>query len=471
MNILHVSLGRPPFYTGGLVRYSEDLMIQQLNMGHNIGLIYPGHSSFNTKTRISTKKEDNGLVIYEIINPLPIAIVSGVSNPKRYCRACNSNCFDNFFDETKPDVIHVHSFMGMHKEFFESAKKHNIRLIFTTHDYYPFCLRCSLLDANGQLCYEHSPEKCMNCNKGMGLPPMWEMLIRSKMYKHLKYTDTFKKLRLIGRRKIKSGKNTVRQEDISNTKSLPVSKILDTDTLQTKPNDNENILRYEQLLKYYEDILKLMDVIHCNSEMTGSIYKRNFPELTYKTIAITHKDIPKRNTVQRINGTSFKIGYLNGMIVHKGIDILLNAFSKLQDTDTVKWELELWGDDYSSIADGNRIHNHGKYEIERIETVFASMDLLVVPSLWWETFGFVVIEALAYGLPVVCSDRVGACMLLKDTPTNFIYQADDANELRSIIENLSQKEIYESAIDFVNKLQINMGIEAHAKKIMELYCK
>src|SRR5665647_355664 len=132
MRILHISIGRPPFYTGGLTRYCEDLMFEELSMGNNVGFIYPGHSSINKKTRINKKEEDNGLVVYEIINPLPVARISGVSEPMKYCAKCNSDCYDRLLDEIRPEIIHIHSFMGIHKEFFESAKKRNIRLIFTT---------------------------------------------------------------------------------------------------------------------------------------------------------------------------------------------------------------------------------------------------------------------------------------------------------------------------------------------------
>ena len=467
MKILHVSLGRPPFYTGGLTRYCEDLMLEQVNRGHNVGLIYPGNSSFNTETRINTKKEGNVLFISEIINPLPIAMLSGVGDPKRYCIKCNSDCYDRFLDETRPEIIHVHSFMGIHKEFFESAKKRNIRLIFTTHDYYPFCLRCSLLDTSGKLCYEHSSEKCMNCNKGMGLPPAWERMVRSKIYKYLKYTNTFKRIRLMGRKHIKSVENIIRHEDNSNEKTLGLKDHYNK--FHTELKVRENITVYEQLLTYYENILKLMDLIHCNSELSCSIYKRYFPEMKYKIISITHKDIPNRKTVKKCLGSSFHIGYLNGMIAHKGVEILLAAFEKLKDTDIIKWELELWGDDYSSIADGDKIHNHGKYRIEEMDIVFSSMDLLIVPSLCWETFGFVVLEALSYGIPVVSSDRVGACMLLEGSPVKVIYRAVDAKELALVIENISQKEMYKVLIEHINKMKINNGMDVHANEMMKLY--
>ena len=43
-----------------------------------------------------------------------------------------------------------------------------------------------------------------------------------------------------------------------------------------------------------------------------------------------------------------------------------------------------------------------------LEAVFAETDLLVVPSICPETFGYVVLEALSCGVPVLLSGNVGA---------------------------------------------------------------
>ena len=39
---------------------------------------------------------------------------------------------------------------------------------------------------------------------------------------------------------------------------------------------------------------------------------------------------------------------------------------------------------------------------------------MVTPSIWFETFGFTVLEALSYGVPVVISGTVGAKDILVD---------------------------------------------------------
>ena len=42
MNILHYSLGFPPYRRGGMTKYCIDLMAEQLRVGHNVAMIWPG---------------------------------------------------------------------------------------------------------------------------------------------------------------------------------------------------------------------------------------------------------------------------------------------------------------------------------------------------------------------------------------------------------------------------------------------
>lgn len=57
MRILHLSLGLPPFRTGGLNRYCADLMQQQVEDGQDVLLLYPGEFSFFTQVRIVRQKD------------------------------------------------------------------------------------------------------------------------------------------------------------------------------------------------------------------------------------------------------------------------------------------------------------------------------------------------------------------------------------------------------------------------------
>jgi len=51
-----------------------------------------------------------------------------------------------------PDIVHIHNFKGLSISSFASAKKLNIPIVFTAHDYSLICMRANLLNSSGKIC-------------------------------------------------------------------------------------------------------------------------------------------------------------------------------------------------------------------------------------------------------------------------------------------------------------------------------
>jgi len=72
---------------------------------------------------------------------------------------------------------------------------------------------------------------------------------------------------------------------------------------------------------------------------------------------------------------------------------------------------------------------------EEMNAVYASHDVLVLPSRG-EPFGMVVLEAMANGLPVVCSDTVWSKCCLVDGESGLIFPTEELDGLRLRLEAL-----------------------------------
>ena len=76
---------------------------------------------------------------------------------------------------------------------------------------------------------------------------------------------------------------------------------------------------------------------------------------------------------------------------------------------------------------------HERYNYDDLQTIFENTDVLIAPSILYETFGFTVLEALSYGVPVIISGNVGAKdILLKEAellskiyrPRNYVMRSE-----------------------------------------------
>lgn len=146
MRVLHYTVGLPSFWIGGLPKYSFDLMSEESKQGNDITMLYPGEYTIFKKTKIISVGMENGVKIYKIVNPQLVPL-NGIRQPNDFYRECiNKNAYSNFLKNVHPDIIHIHTLMGLHKEFLELAKEYGIKIIFTTHDYFGLCPKANLLD-------------------------------------------------------------------------------------------------------------------------------------------------------------------------------------------------------------------------------------------------------------------------------------------------------------------------------------
>ena len=111
----------------------------------------------------------------------------------------------------------------------------------------------------------------------------------------------------------------------------------------------------------------------------------------------------------------------------------------------------------------------GSYNYDDLYKIFEKTDLLVVPSLCKETFSFVTLEALSYGVPVVVSNNVGAKDIVEDKKSGFIVNMDD-NSLKEIILKLYKSR---NILINMNKYIMNnyspVSIKEHVKQVLNFY--
>ena len=119
---------------------------------------------------------------------------------------------------------------------------------------------------------------------------------------------------------------------------------------------------------------------------------------------------------------------------YKGFDFILSVLDKIWKSGEKRFELHL----YSITTERKAYISHMQdgYKYEELEGIFEDTDILVVPSQWNETFGFTVLEALSYGVPVIASNKVGASDLIRRNTVGMICNNDEMYEcISSLCKN------------------------------------
>jgi glycosyltransferase involved in cell wall biosynthesis len=152
--------------------------------------------------------------------------------------------------------------------------------------------------------------------------------------------------------------------------------------------------------------------------------------------AVPHASRPRRA------GARHRLGYVGTMAPHKGVHVLLEAVAGLPGPE---WTLDLFGNAdldpgygarLRALAAGNpRIRFRGRVPPDEQDHLWESLDLLVVPSLWWENSPLTVLEALAAGLPVVAS-RTGGVPEVIPEGAGLLVPAGDVGALRAALQGV-----------------------------------
>jgi glycosyltransferase involved in cell wall biosynthesis len=81
------------------------------------------------------------------------------------------------------------------------------------------------------------------------------------------------------------------------------------------------------------------------------------------------------------------------------------------------------------LAANPEAHLYGWLDHAAMLETLRTARALVFPSIWPETYGLVVVEALACGIPVVVSDNTAAAGLVTDGETGLVFPSGDAAAL------------------------------------------
>lgn len=213
---------------------------------------------------------------------------------------------------------------------------------------------------------------------------------------------------------------------------------------------------------YLRKISSSVDAVIAPSKFAMDLHEKlGFFRNSHKYIIPHGNKLNKNTKLSDVFSREFL--YIGQIAESKGPQIIVKAFKRLTEKSA---RLHIVGrgpysDTLKLMASGDeRIILHGFVPDEDLDEIFKKCACAVVPSLWYEIFGYVVHEVMSKGLPVIASNIGAIPELVKDGYNGFLFEPGDIDSLHRIIETLvNDKEI-------VTKLSRN-AIESSKKYTME----
>lgn len=167
--------------------------------------------------------------------------------------------------------------------------------------------------------------------------------------------------------------------------------------------------------------------------------------------------------------------YYGRLSYEKGIDSILELAKELPN---IEFKIVGKGAEEEKILNYLKQHNIKNVDLMgfksgiELQWIIAKAKITIQPSMCAETFGLTVIESMSLGTPVIVSDN-GALKENIDSKSGFIYENNDKNQLKQLIEKVYSmtKEEYKEMEKYCIEKAENYSKDEYLSEILKLYKK
>ena len=145
---------------------------------------------------------------------------------------------------------------------------------------------------------------------------------------------------------------------------------------------------------------------------------------------------------------ALRVGFFGQVSEFKGVPLLLRAARRLAELGMHAIAIHVFGDvsdrsDAALIATlqdpGSNVAYHGPYPNTDVGRLMRAVDVVVVPSIWWENSPVVIQEALRSRRPIVCSDVGGMAEKVRHELDGLHFRVNDAVSLADALLRLARE--------------------------------
>jgi len=137
--------------------------------------------------------------------------------------------------------------------------------------------------------------------------------------------------------------------------------------------------------------------------------------------------------------------FVGRLVKLKGVQVLLEAFRRYTHADLLIAGDGIYEPELRRLAEGlPHVRFLGRVTPDDLRGLYRDAIALLVPSIVYETFGFITLEALGQGTPVIAHDMGAVSELVHDTGGGLTYRTED--ELLAAMESLQTDLVRRTAL-------------------------
>ena len=321
----------------------------------------------------------------------------------KYLNSEIDKAFEKFLVEYDPDIVHIGHLSHLSTNIPLIAKKYSIPVVMTIHDFWMYCFRGQMINCSGKVCSSQCEKNCMVC-------------LQARLKKHADVGD------------------------------------------------------YREYRRHMDKVLASIDYFIAPSKHVMNFYRSmgvDENKITHLRYGFDKNRITYTKRVFR-DGDRIRFGFTGRIIPVKGIQTVIDAFGMVRsDTATLK----VYGDagKYAKYLDSGdpRLGIEGPYHADDIDNVLKQIDVLVVPSEWYEVSPLVIQEAILAGIPVITSDFGGMPELVQDGKNGYLVPPGNKVFLADLMQRIVDHPIMLNALDIDTSVVVS--VEDHVDRVSEIY--
>lgn len=396
LRILHVVHDTLPFSLGGVEVYVDRLTKAQAGQAAEVEVLAAVDGGLpNTYAR--------GLIEGRV--PIHTIASRFGREPSRFSRLARDRSLfyrcpevdavvTQVLEERRPNVVHVHHLVHLSGSLIETVKAHDLPVVVTLHDYWTLCISGQLINAAGA----HLPDRC----------------------------DADCLCYVLGNR----------------YKSAGALRWVLSQAVRLAATPFNEMLRERRAFLMRQ--LQLADRILAPSRFLADVFVG--AGLSPARLSCSGYGVPEELIAPVLASGSrspLRIGFIGRIVPEKGLHVLIDAMNALDD----RFTLSIHGAgpaDYEAEVRRRATHPSirfcGAIPSGGLGDVLSALDVLVVPSIWWENAPIVILEAFAHGTPVIASRLGGMAELVSEGRSGLLFPVGDVQALRRALERVASED-------------------------------